>query len=89
MFQLFEMRAYGKVCGDETSFDRVGFIILDEDDDPPVMNIYDDERIPSCGSNWSLCPINVSHDEQEVINRLLVQDYERNKYYHDDWMDLI
>jgi len=72
---IHEMRAYGKVVGDETSYDVVGYIILDEDMDEPVTDIYTDKRMPVCGSNWSL------YETQHVPNC----NIPRNTYFHGDW----
>lgn len=53
MVYIHEMRAYG-FARDETEYEVVGWIALDEDRDEPVMDIYTDPRMPVCGSNWSL-----------------------------------
>ncbi len=75
---IHEMRAYGKKVGDETSYDVVGFIVLDEDNDEPIRNIYEDERITtSCGSNWSLVDTGVTPKETIA----------GSTYYHGDWRD--
>lgn len=74
---IHEMRAYGKKAGNETSYDVVGFIVLDEDDDEPIRNIYEDERMPCCGSNWSLIDTGVIPEET----------LQGNTYYHGDWKE--
>jgi len=73
---IHEMRAYGKVVGDETSYDVVGYIILDEDMDEPVTDIYTDKRLPCCGSNWSL------------VNTLRIPLYNipSNRWFSGEWL---
>jgi hypothetical protein len=74
MVEIHEMRAYRN----EKDFDRVGFILLDEDDDGPVENIYEDPRITTaCGSNWTLYNTCVEADEH----------WRRNTYYVGDWKE--
>lgn len=72
--KIHEMRAYG--CpGDETDYEIVGWIVLDEDKDTHVRDIYTDLRMPVCGSNWSLRETNIE-PKDEVPS---------NKYFHGDW----
>ena len=75
MLVIHEMRAYCKPR-DETAFDVVGFICLDEDRDPAIDNIYEDARLPSCGSNWQLVDTGVDADGR---------GWKPGCYYYGDW----
>lgn len=87
MYQLFEMRAYKN----ETDFDRVGFIILDEDEDEPMGSIYEDERITvSCGSNWSLQEADLGGAEaDDIFDGLICRGYCAGEYHRGDWKDMV
>ncbi len=76
MRHIHEMRAYGK-SGNEDAIEVVGYIILDEDTDVFVTNIYEDDRLPCCGSNWSL-------HQTYIIPK---DDVTSNKYFCGDWKE--
>lgn len=68
---IHEMRAFKN----DVEYEVVGYIILDEDHDEPVMDIYEDPRMPVCGSNWSLYP----------TQHVPVPEAPGNVYVHGDW----
>lgn len=74
MKYIHAMKAYG--CqGSPEDFEIVGWMVLDEDRDEPVTDIYTDERLPCCGSNWSL-------QDTGLIAR---DEIPTNKYFHGDY----
>jgi hypothetical protein len=67
-----EMRAHSN----ETDYDVVGWIVLDEDVDEPIRDIYEDPRITvTCGSNWLL--YGTQHVPKDEIPS--------GKYFNGDW----
>ncbi len=74
MNYIHAMKAYDTTGGQE-DYEIVGWIVLDEDRDEPVLSIYEDDRLPCCGSNWSL-------EDTGLVAR---DEIPTNKYFHGDY----
>lgn len=74
MKYIHAMKAYDTRGGPQ-DYEVVGWMVLDEDLDEPVKNIYEDERLPCCGSNWSL-------EDTGLIAR---DEIPTNKYFNGEY----
>jgi hypothetical protein len=75
MKYIHAMKAYDTAGDPATDFEIVGWMVLDEDRDEPVTDIYSDERLPCCGSNWSL----------QDTGLIAKDEIPTNKYFHGDY----